>query len=291
MTKGFTLLEVIVVIAILAILSTIDISSYFLFQKTVDLNDTAQQMAETLRLAQSNTVSSNQNSQYGVYFDSTASPNKYVFFKGADYASKDPAYTKVFALPGEIEFSQINFTGNQTVFQKVNGSASNAGSVVLQMKSDASKTVTVNISSYGIISYGAPGTASESSLVKDYRHVTFDYNRIIANCPASGETLNLYFDGAALPQATIPICNFLSGSDMVWDESTPIGEDLQKIYIRITGLGTYSNHFYILRDGRYNNKSLVIKISGGDLGDLVNYSADGKSASHSSTNVQNFTQQ
>jgi prepilin-type N-terminal cleavage/methylation domain-containing protein len=287
LSRGFTITEVIVVLGILSILSALDISSFIFFQKKVDLDNVADVLSETLRVAQSNTLASQQNTQYGVYFDISASPNQYTLFKGATYATRDATFSKVYTLPGTLEISGINLADNQIVFQKLSG-WSQQGDVTLRLKSNPEQAKTLYISNSGTVSYAAFPTTSDSSRLKDTRHVIFTYTRQITPACPIGETVNLYFDGSGSPQQAIPICDNLSNGEFSWQGTVNAGGQGQAIRIHTIGLSGSNPQFSIFRDRRINTKSLRIRISGDSTGDLASYAADGLTATSSSIYVSEF---
>ena len=76
MKKGFTIIEVIISIFIIAILVAISITSFFALRQNSDLKNSAQEVANVLRLAQSKTLASESSGRYGVYFNNATSPKK-----------------------------------------------------------------------------------------------------------------------------------------------------------------------------------------------------------------------
>jgi len=79
--RGLTLVEILVVIGIAIILMGLVIISYRSFQKESDLTNTSQEIMNVLRLSQNKTLASQETSQWGVYFSTSASPQEYILFK------------------------------------------------------------------------------------------------------------------------------------------------------------------------------------------------------------------
>lgn len=82
--RGFTLIEMLVVLAIIVVLMSIVFSGQLNFNRTLSLNNAAYDIALTLRQAQSYGLSSQaffhvNNPGYGVYFQKAA-PTSYIFF-------------------------------------------------------------------------------------------------------------------------------------------------------------------------------------------------------------------
>lgn len=285
MKKGFTTIEITVAIAILIVLAAIPIANFVLMQKRTVLDNGAQEFIGAVRGAQNKTLAA--GSQYGVYLDSLAFPNKYILFKGESFALRDVAFDESFPLPDTLEFYNISFGGgNEIVFDRVTGVTQQSGSVSLRVKNDTSQNKTIYISNFGVVSFNEAPTSLDTNRVKDSRHVTFEYQRT----DISTENIILTFDGTVVQQ--IPISTFSTSGELDWRGTVNVGGTDQKIYIHTYHIidNPYPQ-FSIFRDRRYNNKSLTIKISPVDVFDLAQYSADGLTVLHPSTFVTNFVLQ
>lgn len=284
---GFTLIEVIIIVLILSLISAISITNFVILQEKSELDNSVQEFAGILRLAQSKTLASEDSSQYGVYLDILASPHQYILFKGTSYALRDATYDQFYFLPKTIEFFAIALGGgNEIVFNRLTGSASQSGSLSLRVKTDTSQQKTVYISGSGVVSFSPPAAISDTRL-KDSRHLHFDYNGDINN-----KIINLTFDDASTPQKQIQVSQNLDGyGQLDWLGTISVGGSNQTLRIHTHSLSGVSAQFSIHRDRRYNNKSLKITISGDSSGSLAEYSADGLTTTFSSIYVSNFAWQ
>jgi Tfp pilus assembly protein FimT len=178
---GFTLVEVLTIVGILIVLIVISVPALRFFQKESDLNNSTEEILNTLRLAQNKTIASEGASQYGVHFET----GKYVLFKGTTY---DPLATDndVHSLPQSLEIYEINLAGggSEIVFERVTGTTSQFGNVSLRLKSDFTKTKTIYIENSGQVGLTSPTIPSEVSRIKDSRHVHFDLGWSIQNATA-----------------------------------------------------------------------------------------------------------
>ena len=156
---GFTLVELIIVIAILSILSAITVQGFFSLSKISNLDNNVQEFASVLRLAQNESLLSENSSQYGVYIN-TGLPNQYVLFKGASYTLRDVSADQVYSLQAEGSYKK-----------------------------------TVYIANSGTVNFSQPVAASDSNRLKDSRHVQFNYSRII---DAANENIILTFDNSEI---------------------------------------------------------------------------------------------
>jgi len=283
--KGFTLIEVIIVVAILVVLMSVSVASWVLIQQKSNIDSASDEFAGVVKLAQNETVNSKQDAEFGVYVDAQSAPHKYILFRGASYAARQASFDRTYILPKIVEFFAVNLGGgNEVVFKKVTGATDQPGSVSLRLKADASQNKTVYMSNNGVIGFDAPVSIQDTSL-KDSRHVTFDYNRSI-NTGSENIILNFENDAAI---TTIPIMLFLdSAGQIFWEGEVLVAGQSQAIKIHTTRLNSPNTQFSVHRDGRYNTKSLKISISGDASGTIAEYSANGLTTSFSSIYVTNF---
>ncbi len=284
--SGFTIIEVLVVSAILAVLVTISVQSFFSIQKKTDVDGAVNEFTAVIKLAQSRTLASENEGQYGVYINTSPTPHQYIMFKGTSYTLRDPAYDTVYPLPKTVEFFGISLGGgNEIVFSKLTGESGVSGTVSLRNKADTTQSKTVYVTNSGVINF-ASTTPSDTARVKDSRHVHFDYSRVINT---TTESITLLFDG--IVSQVIPIVSNMSGGQIYWSGTVSAGGLNQTITIKTHRLNSADTQFSIHRDGRYNNKSLRVTISGDSFGYLANYSADGLTTGYTSTYVSNFAWQ
>ncbi len=283
---GFTLIEIIIVIAVLTVIGAIAITSFISFQKTPQLNNASEEIINILRIAQNKTLSSEGNSQYGVYFDITVSPQQYILFKGSSYPSRNASFDQVYLIPDITEFYAINTGGaNEIVFDKLTGSTKNSGNVSLRLKDDNSQTKIIYIDNSGVIGFTVLSIPPDTR-VKDSRHIDFDYSRVI---DTATESITLTFNGNTIK--TIPINQYLSNGQFYWNGIVIVNSKNQTITIHTLRLNSPDTRFSVFRDLRFNDASLTIKISGDNTGTLAEYSADGLTTSFSSIYVNNFAWQ
>ena len=277
---GFTSIELLVSIVIIITLAAVVVGGYFVQRKRSDLHGAFQGVVDIVRLAQNKTLASSSNSQYGVHFDASSSPNKYILFKGATYSSGDSSNVS-YPLPDTMEFYSISLGGgNDIIFDKLTGSSEQSGNLSLRLKSDTSQNQIIYIASSGAVGFLSPVSPSDSSRIKDSRHVHFDYSKAsFVSCPSTDATISLYFDGSGSAQQTISVCNNLVNGELEWLGTVSISGSNQTVEIHTHHLldAGYANgtQFSIHRDGRLNSKSLKITISGDGSGNLIKYSADG----------------
>jgi len=272
-SKGFTILELLIATAILVVVGTISIPSITYLTRTPQLDGAFGEVISKIRLAQNKTLSSEGNSQYGVYFNTTPSPHQYVLFKGSSWATRIIASDQTYSVPGIVEFSAVNTGGggNQIVFDRLTGSTTNSGDVSLRLKSDSAETRTFYIDNSGVIGLTALSVPNDTR-VKDSRHIDFNYSRTI---DTALESIILIFNSVVVE--TIPINTHLVNGQIYWEGTVVAGGSNQKVTLHTITLNDPSAHtqFSVFRDRRFNDKSLEVKISADITGSLLKYSADG----------------
>jgi len=280
--KGFTLVELVVVLALAVLFTGLAIPALRIAQRDSALSDASLHMVAVLRLAQSRTVSSEQASKYGVFFDTSTSPDRYVLFRGETYAARDLASQEVNALPASVEIAGTTLPGAETVFQKVSGAASGAGSITLRLVSSPEKEEWVYVSSSGTIQRANAFTPSDSARVKDSRHVHLEYTgRTIAT---STERLKLIFP--SLTYEIILSSNMQTGQ-IFWKGDILVDGQTQTLQVQTHRLNdpVLGTKLSITRDQRKNTKALSVEISGDSTGGIIQYDAQGQTTKGSSLYV------
>lgn len=284
---GFTLIEAVIAIFILSILSLMIIGSIAIFQKRTELNNSIEEFANILKLAQSKTLASENSSQYGVYINTAATPGQYVLFKGIDYASRIAASDQIYSLPKSVEFSSVNLGGgNEIVFEKLSGVALQSGTVSLRLRQDTSQVKTVYIANSGTIGFTQAQTPLDEARVKDSRHLHVNYSRIINT---ASENVILTFDATVVK--TLPIASNLAAGEFYWQGTVSAGGSSQTVTVQTHRLNNPDTQFSIQRSRSLNDKTLKLTISGDASGSLAQYSADGVTTTYSSIYVSNFAWQ
>lgn len=163
---GFTLMELVLVIAILGIIAGFGFGNYAGFLRQSSLDSAANQIIATLREAQANTQASSEGFAWGAYFD-TINKDRYNIFQGK-CAITTSASCRVGGaggdcpgsescsmtdktinfLPSSVEIYSAGFNGKTyTIFDRPTGKPKSGfdGSVIIQLKGGSQqKTITVS---------------------------------------------------------------------------------------------------------------------------------------------------
>ena len=146
--KGFTILEILMAISIVTLAVTIVAFSFSKLNSKQALDKSADLVASILNEARSLTLSSTDDSQYGVYFETS----RVVLFKGATYSQFDSAnvVTDINVLTG---LRNITLAGGSTsvVFQRLTGNTDQTGTVEVFLKASPEIFRAITISGTGIV--------------------------------------------------------------------------------------------------------------------------------------------
>ncbi len=262
--KGFSLIEFLVVMGILAVLIGLSLVFAHSFQKERILENSAQEIIEVLRVAQSKTLASEGASSFGVNFES----DKFTLFKGAvfDLASPD---NEVFELPSALTISEINLGGSSfVVFERLSGFASSSGSIKIQMTEDASKSAAIFIDSSGAVNSGSL-SVDDAARLKDSRHVHILFSQNTKN----SSILSLSFPNDGISEQ-INYQSYLNAdkTEFNWEGTINVNGSGQKLKVHTHQLTESATLFCVHRDRRFNSKALGISLDGENF---INYSASG----------------
>ncbi|HYV33981.1 MAG TPA: prepilin-type N-terminal cleavage/methylation domain-containing protein [Candidatus Limnocylindria bacterium] len=140
---GFTLIEILLVIALMAVLAGLAVPIAWSFSTKNDLDVATGIFAQSLRRAENLAALGSNDSPWGVNLESQS----VTIFEGASFASRDQSLDEVYNLPIAFTFSGPT----EIVFNKFSGSPETTGSVVLTTSFNQSRTVSLN--QLGLVSY------------------------------------------------------------------------------------------------------------------------------------------
>jgi len=127
MRKGFTLVETLITIGIMAMLATISVVSFGNYTKRESLYASSSALSATIREARSRTLASLGGYAYGVKIDA----DRFTLFKGTTFSSSTADASYIF--PSSVRAST---TVNTFVFARVTGNSSASGTIDIYLASD-----------------------------------------------------------------------------------------------------------------------------------------------------------
>ncbi len=267
--KGFSLIEILITIAIISFLVGTSIVSYRFFEKGTELESAAQNILFTLKLAQTKTLASEDASVYGVHFEN----NKYILFKGEIY-QKGSADNKIYQLPNRLEIHNIDLTNeaSSTVFQRIDGKTDQSGVIGLRIISQPDKVKTITIQSFGQIELDANlNECCITNRLADNRHLHLNLGWGIQN----SITLTLHFSDVPEKTVDIGMVDYFNPdkTEFDWSETIDVNGQNQELHIHTHFLNEFNTILCIHRDRTENNKPLQLLI---DAKDIISYTTEGE---------------
>jgi len=153
MQKGFSLIEILIALAIVAIFSTISISSYQSLNARNNLNIAVIDVVEFIRNAKVMAEDGKYDSNIGVHF----AEGSVIIFSGDSYSSRNTLNDQILNLPRGVNISGVS----DIIFTKITGKTSNTGDLIVANIS-GNKTLTIN--SYGTIMYDSENSSSTPTI-------------------------------------------------------------------------------------------------------------------------------
>lgn len=151
--KGTTLIELLIVIAIIAILISFSFLNLFGTRGQNDLKSASQQIVATLREARSRSVAQTSGTGWGVHFENSANPF-YALFYSATYVST--TIIGYYSLPSDVGYatSDIAFGSFKEIsFSQLSGLASASTSITIYLLTNPASSFTISMASSGAVSY------------------------------------------------------------------------------------------------------------------------------------------
>ncbi len=154
--NGFTLIEILVTVAIIVIIGAVVAVNISQRRVDTDLTSTTQEIATTLRQAQSDSMAVENGTTWGVHFsNSTATAPFYALFSGSNYSSGTAA--GYYRLPSTVAYQPSTLAPGaaiDVVFSAVSGATLSTATIGLYMPNEnAAFSSTISVSLTGAVSY------------------------------------------------------------------------------------------------------------------------------------------
>lgn len=140
MKKGFTVIELLVVLAILAVLMVVITPSFMRFRQQQALQNTTNGVLSLITSARTKTLSGNDNSIYSVRFESSRA----ILFKGIVYTD-GMATNEIYGYESPVTLGTVLLQDATQVltFDRLRGTTSQHGTIQLQLPNGTTRMITV----------------------------------------------------------------------------------------------------------------------------------------------------
>lgn len=269
---GFTLVEILVVIGMLAFIGTLTFQVLGRFRSASELDSGVRQVIALLRTAQSKTLAAESDTRFGVHFER----DRAILFRGASYTPTSTANETVL-LPRSLVIDPITLSGGgaDVLFDRLTGRTAHQGNVTIRTDS-ASRVVTIEASGQVRPPSGETLPVSNTRLV-DSRHVNFDLGwsiqnattlrLVFANPPGSDVAENILFSD---------VCSSSPWTACDWSGEIAVGGVTQSLRVHTISISATGAVLSIHRDRRMNTRALLVSITdGGITKDIVSYTETG----------------
>lgn len=141
-TSGFSLLELLLVVAVLAILGGIGSSYYFNVVKNIEMSTAAAGVISDLKHAQNSAMAGETGVRWGVHFVNGTDDYYQVFSTPTNFASASTTITSIIYLPQQVTFANPSEGSTKDVlFERITGVV--ASTTVTLASSDSTRIITV----------------------------------------------------------------------------------------------------------------------------------------------------
>lgn len=149
-SRGFSIVELLVVVSITILLTAMALPIYGNFQNSTYLNERTAEIIQSVRTAQVRSMARMNDKSHGVFFEINPNgPDRLILYQGIAYLNRDIAYDRAVILEDSLSLS-TTLQGNEINFSRSMGLPSTTGSIVLTNALGKSMIITTN--SLGMVS-------------------------------------------------------------------------------------------------------------------------------------------
>ncbi len=150
--RAFSLVELLVVVAIMVVLATVALANLSSRKNSTDLTSASKQIAALLREAQSNAMAQEGGTVWGMHFENATATAPFFALFSSRYS---PTTTVGFyRLPAGVAYQPATLpsgTSRDVTFAEITGAASASTSIGLYMPSNPAFSSTITIASSGAV--------------------------------------------------------------------------------------------------------------------------------------------
>jgi prepilin-type N-terminal cleavage/methylation domain-containing protein len=279
---GFTLIEIVLVVAIMSIIATVSVISWRSFSQAITLSNTAKLVETKIKLAKNYSLNALNDVNYGVHLEADSVT---IFPADTAYVFGDPD-NQVSVLTDGVEFydgAGIDIgIGDDIIFNRLTGSTVNIGAIGVRLINDTSKSKIIVINSQGqsgtnsfVASLHPPileGVDSNGNVMNS-RHIHFNLSAwSIQDSSSVTDLIFLKADNSIIGTA-IAVGPYFNAGIFDWQGSVVVDGVAQKL--RIHTLDTNGTTLCVIRDRMQNNKTIKIDfMDGGVQKEIVAYTEE-----------------
>ncbi|HEX8994221.1 MAG TPA: GspH/FimT family pseudopilin [Candidatus Paceibacterota bacterium] len=146
-SRGFSLLELILVVAILSVIAATGAGYYRNFTRSVSVDEFAAQLSFDIKQARTNAAMGQNSEKWGIHAVNVSGGTSYyqIFATPSTYASANTPATTTVYLPGGVSFSDpAAGVSKDIIFTGISGTTSAMATITVTNNEGRSKTITVN---------------------------------------------------------------------------------------------------------------------------------------------------
>jgi len=189
--RAFSLVELMLVLAVLALLAAFALPHYRNFLIRSDLERATQQMTQVLRSAQIRSQHGEQDSAWGVY------TLQGILFKGESFANRDTGFDEVYPLPNSVTVSGIT----EVWFSRLYGIPSVTGTIILTAINGDVREIPVTADQL-LSGPAPPDLAGDVRIKVDFLRIRNHGDGSAENAVYVGQDALRYEDGSFIPLKT-----------------------------------------------------------------------------------------